>query len=286
MPGSKLSVGNVEVTALTDIELEFPLSDLFPNIPAEAWAPYRQRYPESFSGPDKCHIHFGGYLLRSQGRTILVDTGLGSSATNPDAVATFAGGTDGRLLDELQAVGVRPEDVDTVFFTHLHPDHVGWNLSREGEAPRLTFPRARHLAHQADWDAFKKPEVHGAFPFKFWEETTGPLEALGVLDLLSGEHALTSEITAVHTPGHMSVAIVSQGERAMIMGDVAGLPAQVTETDWCHVFEMDPAETDRTRRWLFDRLEAENAIMVTCHYPPPGYGRLVRVEGRRYWQGL
>ena len=86
-----------------------------------------------------------------------MDTGLGSSATNPDAVATFAGGTDGRLLDELQAVGVRPEDVDTVFFTHLHPDHVGWNLSREGEAPRLTFPRARHLAHQADWDAFKKP---------------------------------------------------------------------------------------------------------------------------------
>ena len=83
MPGSKLSVGNVEVTALTDIELEFPLSDLFPNIPAEAWAPYRQRYPESFSGPDKCHIHFGGYLLRSQGAHYPGGHGAGEQRHQP-----------------------------------------------------------------------------------------------------------------------------------------------------------------------------------------------------------
>ena len=54
-----------------------------------------------------------------------MDTGAGSMATNPGTVSASAGGTDGRLLDELQAAGVSPGDVDTVFLSHLHPAHDG-----------------------------------------------------------------------------------------------------------------------------------------------------------------
>ena len=290
MPGNKLTIGNVEILALADNEASLPLSDLFPDVPAEAWAPYQQRYPESFDGTENGHAHFDCYLIRSEGRTVLVDTGIGSNATNPGTVGFFVAGVDGRLMTELQAAGVRPEDVDTIFMTHLHPDHVGWNLTHDGGSPKLTFPNARYVAHQADWDAFNKPEGYGQFPFSFWEETVSPLASMGVLDLLSGEKALTSELTAIptpgHTPGHMSLAIVSGGQHAIIMGDVAGSPAQITELEWCHIFEMDPAQTAQTRRQLFDRLEEQNSILVTCHYPPPGYGGLVRVEGRRYWQAL
>ena len=102
------------------------------------------------------------------------------------------GGVDGRLMAELEASGVRPEEVDTVFFTHLHPDHVGWNLSQSGANPKAMFPRARYVVHQADWDTFGNPEVQKNFP-QYWEETLGPLEKLGVLDLISDEKALTSE---------------------------------------------------------------------------------------------
>jgi glyoxylase-like metal-dependent hydrolase (beta-lactamase superfamily II) len=56
----------------------------------------------------------------------------------------FTGGQDGHLIEELQSVGVRPEDIDTVFFTHLHPDHVGWNLTQGGGDARATFPQARY----------------------------------------------------------------------------------------------------------------------------------------------
>jgi glyoxylase-like metal-dependent hydrolase (beta-lactamase superfamily II) len=199
------------------------------------------------------------------------------------------GGIDGRLLAELHAAGVRPEEVDTVFFTHLHPDHVGWNLSQGGANPRPTFPRARYVVHQTDWATFKQPEVQAATSFPFWEETLGPLETLGVLDLLPGERALTSEITAIptpgHTPGHMSLAIVSGGQRALIMGDVAVHPAQVTETDWPMKQDMDQPLAAQVRRQVFDRVEAEHTILVVCHFPEPGFGHLVRVEGRRYWQG-
>ena len=291
MAENKLFVGNVEVLALTDHAGDFPmpLSQLFPNVPADAWEPFRQRYPEVFSGPDTWHNHYGCYLLRSQGRTILVDTGLGSKATNPGAVHKYAGGVDGRLLAELHAAGVRPEDVDTVFFTHLHPDHVGWNLSQGGANPRPTFPRARYVVHQTDWETFKQPEVQAKTSFPFWNETLGPLETLGVLDLLPGERALTSEITAIpspgHTPGHMSLAIVSGGQRALIMGDVACHPAQITETDWSMLPDMDQELAAQVRKQVLDRVEAEHSTLVACHLPEPGFGHLVRVEGRRYWQG-
>lgn len=290
MPRSKLTVGNVEIIALDDNEASLPLSDLFPSVPAEAWAPYQQRYPESFDGTDNAHTHFDCYLVRSEGRTVLVDTGIGGSATNPGTVDAFVAGVDGRLMAELEAAGVRAEDVNTIFMTHLHPDHVGWNLTHGDGGAKLTFPNARYVAHQADWDAFNNPDIRGQFPFSFWDETVAPLANMGVLDLLSGEKALTGELTAIptpgHTPGHMSLAIVSGGQHAIIMGDVAGNPAQITELEWCHIFEMDPAQTAQTRRQLFDRLEEQDSILVTCHYPPPGYGKLVRVEGRRYWQAL
>ena len=114
MAASKLSVGNAELLVLHDNESALPLSMTFPDVSAGAWATwatYQQRYPEGFKGAENLRIHFECYLVRSQGQTILVDTGLGSNATNPGSVAAFGGGVDGHLLSELQAAGVRPEDM-------------------------------------------------------------------------------------------------------------------------------------------------------------------------------
>ena len=180
----KLTVGNVEILALHDNESALPLKQIFPGVAAADWAPYQQRYPEGFSGTENLRVHFDCYLLRSQGRTILVDTGAGSMATNPGTVTAFAGGVDGRLLDELQTAGVRPGEVDIVFLTHLHPDHVGWNLRMQGSTLIPTFTSARYLFHQADWEAFKSPRDEEIFGLTFWQETLGPLETLGVIDAL------------------------------------------------------------------------------------------------------
>ena len=287
MPESRLSVGNVEILALHDNQSALPLNQTFPGVPAEAWAPYQRRYPDGFSGTDNLRVHFESYLIRSQGRTILVDTGMGSAATNPGGVSN-SGLADGRLMSELQAAGVGVGDVDTVFLTHLHFDHVGWNLTREGGSLQPTFSRARYVVHQADWEAFKAPRDEEMFGFKYWDDTLGPLEELGQLDLLPGEQPLTSEVTAVptpgHTPGSMSLVIVSEGHRALVLGDVFHGPAQVTETDWVFSFDMDPAIAVQTRRRMVERAEAENAMVAICH--TNGFGRVLRAEGRRYWQGI
>ena len=198
----------------------------------------------------------------------------------------MVGGAEGRLLHEMETAGVGPEDVNTVFFSHLHFDHVGWNLTHEPGAPvRATFPNARYVAHRADWDVFQRPEVRELFP-PHWDQTLGPLSDLGVLDLLDGERPLTGEITAIptpgHTPGSMSLAIVSGGQRAYLLGDVFHGPAQITETGWKFSFDMDADQGVATRVAMIERAESEAAIMGICHHG--GFGRVVRAEGRRYWQ--
>lgn len=122
MAANTITICNVEITAVHDNEGALPLSMTFPNVPAESWSPYRQRYPESFSGTESLRVHFDCYLVRSEGRTILVDTGGGGMATNPGTVRNLIGGIDGRLTSSLQEAGVSLGDVDTVFLTHLHPD--------------------------------------------------------------------------------------------------------------------------------------------------------------------
>ncbi len=163
----------------------------------------------------------------------------------------------------------------------------------------LEFAHSRGIVHselfshmgnvgQDDWETFRKPEVQEAFPFPFWEETLGPLESLGIVEALSGEQALTSEVTAIptpeHAPGSMSLAVASGGQQALILGDVFHGPTQVTGSDWVFSFDMDPDLAIQTRKRMIDRAEAEDTIVGICHHT--GFGRIVRSEGKRYWQGL
>ncbi len=99
---------------------------------------------------------------------------------------------------------------------------------------------------------------------------------------------LTSEVRAIHTPGHtpghMSILVSSEGKRALIEEDVLIHPAQVTEDDWnCH-FDYDWPLSTRTRRKMLDQVEADATPVIACHFPAPGFGVVVRIQGKRYWQ--
>jgi glyoxylase-like metal-dependent hydrolase (beta-lactamase superfamily II) len=115
-----------------------------------------------------------------------------------------------------------------------------------------------------------------------------PLEGLGVLELIDGEHSLTDELTTLptpgHTPGHISIAITSAGVRGFILGDVAHSPAQAQYTDWSPSFDIDTGQSVPTRHRIFDRLEDEGSLVSAGHFPEPGFGRLVRRDGKRYWK--
>jgi glyoxylase-like metal-dependent hydrolase (beta-lactamase superfamily II) len=116
-----------------------------------------------------------------------------------------------------------------------------------------------------------------------------PLEKLGVMELISGEQTITSDVTTYptpgHTPGHTSLLISSNGERAIVTGDLAHHPAQLEHLDWCSSFDTNAGETSATRFRVFDQIEADGLIAAFCHFPEP-FGKLVRLKGKRVFQAL
>jgi len=266
-----ITVGSVDISALTDMEgAFFRLDQIFPGVMEDQWEPYLHRYPWAFADRETLRGRVGSYVLRIPGGTVLVDTGVGPQAM----------GTGGRLLVELESVGIYPEDVDTVFLTHLHGDHLGWSVRPDGEP---VFPGARYVTQAAEWE-ISAPYLGRA--------VTG-LDALGVLELLDGEEPVGEELTAIptpgHSPGHSSLLVSSGGEQALVSGDAIVHPAQATEPTWNVHFDMDKEQAARTREMLLTWLEADGITVAAGHIPGSGLGRVVREEGeegRRYWLTL
>ena len=284
MASFKMNVGNVEIIALSDMNCVFPtpLAELWPKVPLNAWAPYRERYPDTFASETHMQIEIGCYLVRSRGRTILIDTGYG-----PGPIDSL-GGRRGELMDDLASKSIKPQDVDTLFLSHLHLDHVGWNTTERDGRLVPTFPNARYVVHQLDLAHFQKPEVRAAGRYDYMQQFVDPLVDQGLFDTLSGDTDLTDEVRAVHTPGHtpghMSVLVSSQGQKVLIQCDVFIHPAQVTQEDWSPLFDGDANASTITRGKVLSQVEGENTPMISCHFPAPGFGRVVRDQGKRYWQ--
>ena len=278
MAENEVIVGNVRVASFSDGKLEFDLCNFYPSIPEENWA----RYPEDVTPEHKISLNLASYLVRSQGSTILVDTGMGPVPEDaPDS-------TWGELLYSFEVSGVRADEVDIVVMTHLHRDHVGWNLVAENGRYLPVFPNARYVLSRKDWEATRMPQYAERFPTastKLW-----PLEELGILDVVEGEHTINGELTALptpgHTPGHMSVLISSQGQKGVITGDALHSPAQVQEWEWCSRADLDPDQARASRRKLVEEAEREGTLIAAGHFPAPGFGRVVRLQDRRYWQAL
>ena len=206
-------VGSVELVPLVDaVGLLGELDELFPE--TSDWDAERERHPELFAG-SQWRIPCTSYLIRSGGTTVLVDTGVG-----PAGLWGWKPEWEEGLLPALAEAGVVPDDVDVVFLTHLHVDHVGWNTDRDGA---LVFPNARYVAHR-DGVAFARgvdrPHIG---------RTIAPVE----FDEIDGETELATGVTAFelpgHFPGHMGLRIESDGRRAILLADAAVNPKMLDD---------------------------------------------------------
>ena len=266
-------IGSIELIGVSDGSFTPPASGFMPAIPEEAWQPYRAEYMDD---QGRLSLNLGSWVVRAGGQTILIDTGIGPG--NP----RLPGGT---LLSELTGIGVNPEDINQVLVTHMHLDHIGTN-TKEVDGKRVpVFPNARYVINRKEWD--------------FWTTDTAakdlierqalPIQAAGLLDLVDEDHKAAPGIsylsTPGHTPGHVCVLLESGNEKAVVLGDVAHTPIQVSEPDWSVSADTDQELGRQTRRALWDRIEAEGWQVAAGHFGGHNLGRIIRVEGKRWWRG-
>jgi glyoxylase-like metal-dependent hydrolase (beta-lactamase superfamily II) len=229
------------------------------------------------------------FVVRSQGKTILLDAGVGGWG-----LWRFG---DGHLLDSLAELGVRPDEIDLVIPSHLHLDHIGWNThpGLAGEAV-ITFPRARHLFHKDDWDWFTDEARYAAdgpesLLYRTVTNCLLPVEAAGQVDLVEQETRVTDEVTILHTPGHtpgsVCVLVQSGGESVLFVGDLVHLCMQLSAPDWSPPYETDREQSAASRRRIVEQAVGREAMIAGSHLDEgPVFGKLVELDGRRFWQGV
>jgi glyoxylase-like metal-dependent hydrolase (beta-lactamase superfamily II) len=286
----KITIGNVEIMAVMDmVPPPRPPEAMFPGVPREDWRPYEDTLENG-----QFQLYYCCFVLRSKGTTIMVDTGMGPGPHRE------RGNLTGNLDREIRPLLLSPDqvgnnnvsafdEVNIVAHSHLHADHVGWNIRYGGSAPAPYFPNARYLVPRLDWEHFTKPEVLKTAPYV--ENQVVPLQGLGKMDIIDGEHSITDEITTLHTPGHtpghLVILINSQGQKAMVMGDVLHSKAQVHEPGWTAGVDIDKEASRRSRNAMLDLAEREGYVVAAGHFHPTDHiGKVVRLEGRRYWQAL
>ena len=282
---TSLTIGDYEVIPVLDCPgAPRDPANVFTSVPAEAWDPYR-----SFAlSPEGMWVtEYRSHLVRAtsgEGPVILVDTAMGPAVQEVT-------GEPGQLLNNLAALGVQPGDVDVVVTTHPHDDHIGWNVSygpdNDGDTPSLTFPNATHWVAVRDWEHHMDP----ANPNPAFDRSLKPLEALGALRLIDGVEQIAPGVATLpmngHTPGHQCVLIESGGETGVIIGDLFHNVAQVTEQDWCPVFDWDTGMSTHSRRSLLGKAMAENWFVFAGHLPTGiNIGKVVSDGEKTVWQAV
>ena len=275
-----VTVGNVQITPVLDAAVLMNPLTFIPGHGEEVAREFAHQADERGLLP----MAITTYLVRSEGKTLLVDSGLGARKR--------PGFPGGHLDDALAAAGVRPEDVDIVLNTHLHIDHVGWNtVPGEDGKPRIFFPNATFVFQQREWDYWMTPEYLADPRHPHLAECVQPVADAGRVQLQPDtETAFDRNITFVaspgHTPGHVAIGIASAGERALIVGDASHHPVHVEHPDWSPGMDLDPILSAKSREALLDRAIAEESIWAAGHWPFPGMGRILRLEGKRVFRAL
>ena len=266
-------IGEVEVWRL--LEMNGPFREavtLFPTAGPDVARIMEELAPgQTEPGTGRVILPVQGFLLKTPDHVVLVDACVGNHKTCP-SFDDWNMRDDGRFMAALTAAGVTPDDVDYVFCTHLHVDHVGWNTRLVDGRWVPTFPKARYLFPAADVVEF------GAKPSPSYSESVLPVIAAGQAEDVGPDHGVGDHIrllpTPGHTPGHVSVLIRSGGAEARITGDALHVTPQIRFPDWQFCYDSDPVEAIASRRRLLETASERAARVIGTHFLLPSIGRV------------
>jgi glyoxylase-like metal-dependent hydrolase (beta-lactamase superfamily II) len=270
----RLTLGDFEVTALSDGTFTMPIHERLTGTTPEkvntALSAALMKPPFETS--------INGYLINTGTKLVLIDAGAG---------AVF-GPTVGKLLTSLKAAGYKPEQVDEVYITHMHGDHLGGLLVNG----KIAFPKAIVRAGKADADFWLSKETLEKAPaeakdfIKAAQTALNPYVAAGKFKPIEAEGELVPGIKAIptpgHTPGHTIYEVQSKGAKLVVWGDLMHVAAiQFPDPSVTISFDSDSKAAAEQRKKVYADAAKQSYFAAIAHVPFPGIGQL-RAEGTGY----
>lgn len=272
---TEVKIGGATVTRIEEIYApNFEAAKFFPD-----WRPSVVDEHRDWMVPDhydptngflKLSIH--SWLIKLGSRAILIDTCVGNHKPRPrfpmwDSMET-------RYLERLAAAGIRPEQIDMVMCTHLHVDHIGWNTRLDNGRWVPTFPNARYVFSQEDYDYFigldLDPEKG---PVASFRDSVLPVVEAGRAQIVSGAHALDEHLSIDpapgHTPGSIAINLASHGQRAVFCGDVIHHAVQMFNPEWNTFACADATDARKSRRKVLEDCAGSGALLMPAHFGAP-----------------
>ncbi|MEJ0024766.1 MAG: MBL fold metallo-hydrolase [Rhizomicrobium sp.] len=282
-----LQSGRITVQKVDELgAVLLPMTRAFPDVTREDLRHTREWYTEGSTGDDPATaivgVPFHSFVLKVEGKNILIDTCNGNHKTRSDATP-WNNDLNLPYLENLEAVGLAPEDIDVVLCTHLHFDHVGWNTRLENGRWVPTFPKARYLFTRADYEFFDKNHEEPLHLASF-EDSILPVVEHGLADLVETDHVVEHEIgngvwlegTPGHSPGSCVVHAKRGGDQLVFSGDTFHHPLELTRPDILFFGDLDHGLAAATRRKMFERYADTSTLFLPAHFGGASAGRIQR----------
>ncbi|MDB5482396.1 MAG: fold metallo-hydrolase [Caulobacteraceae bacterium] len=278
-------VGAVKITRVVELEMPVVYSAERPFLAQatpEALRKMPWLYPNFVDEEDRMRLSIHALLVEAPGLRLVVDTCVGNDKVRPSLIGKKPLSTN--FLQQMADLGWTRDSVDTVVCTHLHVDHVGWNTMLEDGKWVPTFPKARYLMGRTELDHWRG-EKDDKDTQEILADSVQPILDAGLAELVDMDHRISPEIrltpTPGHTPGHVSVMIESEGQTAVITGDMTHHPCQMAHPDWSPPFDSDPNAAATMRRRMFAEWADRPILVIGTHYAGPTAGH-VRTDGEAF----
>ncbi len=273
------TVGHATITSVVEDEMvHIPPEFFFPEATAAAVARHDWVIPDFADADGNVGLRTQALIVEHAGRTVLVDPCVGN---HKHLAQFFWDQQEWPFMDRFLAAGFTPDAIDTVLHTHVHADHVGWDTHLVDDAWVPTFTNARHLYTAGEME-FARATIDHPQMIHVFHESIEPIINAGLADIVEVDadlgHGMRLESTPGHTPGHVSLWLESDGERALITGDFLHHPVQCAEPLWSEIGDAD-ADLARASRQRMLTIAAETGVLfVGTHFPNRPAGR-VEVDG-------
>lgn len=273
-PQQTFKIGSIKVTYINDDSSYIPTKIMYPTSNSDDW----KQFDELTDEKGNLFVPFGGFLIESGNKKVLMDLGLGIEKVEFPGFGLVSGTS---YLKSLEKAGIKPEDITDVFYTHLHMDHCGWTSIEKNGKRHLTFPNANHWCSKEEWDYWSKIQFN-----TLQKNIITPLK--DKIKFIEEGQTIAPHLTAHkaygHTPGMSILKLQNEENTLWFSSDIFHSIMQFKERNWYSVFDIDPKKGEVTRKKYLPEFLKKNAYIANGHFSKSVFGKLTGDNDKLKWE--